>query len=71
MKIQITTSEILTSYQLEQLVRRLIKLEKAEHSGVEIELQAEVLSESLNMDFVDIHNMTPDERRELAKRMKE
>lgn len=67
MKIQVTTSEILTVYQLKKLIRELRGLEKTEHSGMEIELQAEVLSESLNMDFVDAHNMTPEERRELVK----
>ena len=69
MKIQVTTSEILTVYQLKKLIRELRGLEKTEHSGMEIELQAEVLSESLNMDFVDVHNMTPEERRALVKMM--
>lgn len=69
MKIQVTTSEILTVYQLKKLIRELRGLEKTEHSGMEIELQAEVLSESLNMDFVDVHNMTLEERRALVKMM--
>lgn len=66
MKIQVTTSKALTVQQLEQLVPTLRGIERYD---TEVELQAEVLSESLNMDFVDVHNMTPEERRALVKMM--
>lgn len=52
MKIQVTTSEILTVYQLKKLIRELRGLEKTEHSGMEIELQAEVLLETETADLV-------------------
>ena len=52
MKIQVTTSEILTVYQLKKLIRELRGLEKTEHSGLEIEQRGAGRGERETADLV-------------------
>ncbi|MDO4157096.1 MAG: hypothetical protein Q4D37_10015 [Oscillospiraceae bacterium] len=65
MKMQIKATHAITCAELRHFAKLLGTIQER-YPDLELEFQAEVLSRSVNHDFIDLHNLTPEQRKEIA-----